>query len=618
MRVQSVVVCMFLLLLGIPEAMGQETTVKDFIADITTEAKPWTRVDMNNNPDNFQFVIMSDRCGGQRNGIFEEAVAKVNLLQPEFTINIGDMIDGYDLNQDHIREMWNQVVPMVSKLEMPFFFVPGNHDNGMPTSAEVYRERFGVEYYHFIYKNVLFLCLSTNSGPDNNTGISQDQALFAAQVLREHPDVRWTLVFQHQPIWNNRNNKDWDRIASLLKGRKCTVFAGHTHNYLSQMKDGISYVTLATTGGGSQVRGTSYGEFDQIVWVTMQDDGPRVANLLLDGILGKDLRTPEMEKEFALFEDNRAITATPIVCQTPDFTSGLSHVKITNPSDKPLRVRVLSEAMTGMRVEPVSIVTVIPGKGESTTDLQITAAQPIPGFVVQPPVLHWEGWYDQTNNTPPTTVSGICSIPIDTPLVIAHAEKAPVIDGKLDDWAALPYQVQQPAEIWNNPQAWKGPQDGCFEFGVVADNEYVYVALRTKDDEPSYDGWRVWEDMAAVWVDIRATDTGKKGESVFTVVSGPKIDPDQAGEASDGKIPDGVKSASQATADGFGVEFAIPLALLKEQQGEDWKQIRLNFGFRDFDRNDERDGMGVLMWRPRWNRPDHYPESGLFHREVTR
>jgi hypothetical protein len=34
--------------------------------------------------------------------------------------------------------------------------------------------------------------------------------------------------------------------------------------------------------------GMDKGEFDHIMWVTMTDDGPIVANLLLDGILNDD------------------------------------------------------------------------------------------------------------------------------------------------------------------------------------------------------------------------------------------------------------------------------------------------------------------------------------------
>lgn len=39
------------------------------------------------------------------------------------------------------------------------------------------------------------------------------------------------------------------------------------------------------------MRGVADGEFDQIVWVTMKDSGPVIANVMLDGIADKYVRT---------------------------------------------------------------------------------------------------------------------------------------------------------------------------------------------------------------------------------------------------------------------------------------------------------------------------------------
>lgn len=41
------------------------------------------------------------------------------------------------------------------------------------------------------------------------------------------------------------------------------------------------------------MRGTAFGEFDHIVWVTMTDSGPRIANLLLDGIFDENVKIAE-------------------------------------------------------------------------------------------------------------------------------------------------------------------------------------------------------------------------------------------------------------------------------------------------------------------------------------
>jgi hypothetical protein len=48
---------------------------------------------------------------------------------------------------------------------------------------------------------------------------------------------------------------------------------------------------LATTGGGSKMRGVEYGEFDHVAWVTMKDTAPIIANVLLEGVQPNDVRT---------------------------------------------------------------------------------------------------------------------------------------------------------------------------------------------------------------------------------------------------------------------------------------------------------------------------------------
>lgn len=41
------------------------------------------------------------------------------------------------------------------------------------------------------------------------------------------------------------------------------------------------------------MRGIPFGEFDHIVWVTMTDKDPIIANLLLDGIFDENVKIAE-------------------------------------------------------------------------------------------------------------------------------------------------------------------------------------------------------------------------------------------------------------------------------------------------------------------------------------
>ena len=99
----------------------------------------------------------------------------------------------------------------------------------------------------------------------------------------------------HKPTWTYPDTdhaaQGWTVIEDALADRKYTVFAGHKHNYAKFIRRGREYYMLATTGGGSTLSGLPEGRFDHFVWVTMRDDGPILANVLLDGIKDRNVRT---------------------------------------------------------------------------------------------------------------------------------------------------------------------------------------------------------------------------------------------------------------------------------------------------------------------------------------
>lgn len=266
---------------------------------IKSEGKnPWTTLKLNADPDQFQFAVVSDRTGGHREKVFSRAVRQVNLLQPQFVMSVGDLIEGYSLKEDVVTGQWDEFDKYVKKLEMPFFYVPGNHDLTNQFQVEKWGERYGRRYYHFTYKNVLFLALCSENPPDMGT-IDKEQQAWVAKTLAENAGVRWTFVFLHKPIWTARDLEanGWGPVEKALAGRKYTVYCGHVHRYVRFERNGMQYFQLATTGGGSKLRGVEYGEFDQVAWVTMKKDAPVFANIMLDGILPHDLKTADSDEK---------------------------------------------------------------------------------------------------------------------------------------------------------------------------------------------------------------------------------------------------------------------------------------------------------------------------------
>lgn len=265
--------------------------------DIKVEAKnPWTNLKLNNDADQFHFAVVSDRTGGHRANVFSRAVHQVNLLQPTFVMSVGDLIEGYSLDPEKAIGQWDEFDGFVKNFQMPFFYVGGNHDLTNGKQAEIWESRYGRKVYHFVYKNTLFLALNSEDGAAGT--VLPEQHAYVKKALAENPNVRWTFVFLHKPLWTAKDleKNGFGEIEKLLAGRKYTMFCGHVHRYQKFVRNGMNYYQLATTGGGSRLRGVNYGEFDHVAWVTMKNDGPLIANVMLDGILPENLKTPEVNE----------------------------------------------------------------------------------------------------------------------------------------------------------------------------------------------------------------------------------------------------------------------------------------------------------------------------------
>ncbi len=285
-----------------------------FDHSLTTDALPWTGRAFDNEPTQFQFAIVSDRTGGHRAGIFGDALSKLNLLHPEFVMSVGDLIEGYTKDTAVIGAQWAEFDSILAELNMRFFALPGNHDISNSVMRKHWLGKYGASYYHFRYKDVLFLAFDSNDG--DGVAFSRDQLDYFKRVLAENEEVRWTLLFMHHPVWNYREFNGFDEIEEALQDRPYTVFAGHTHRYFKSKRQGRNYYVLSTTGGGSALRSPRLGEFDHVTWVTMTEEGPELVHLQLSGIIEEDVLT-ERTAPMAMALHN-ATHIEPLVLQTSD------------------------------------------------------------------------------------------------------------------------------------------------------------------------------------------------------------------------------------------------------------------------------------------------------------
>jgi 3',5'-cyclic AMP phosphodiesterase CpdA len=316
------------------QGMTSEASPFSYETERLARAKPWTRKAFQNKPGEFQFVIIGDRTGGA-NALktFQLAMPQINLLQPEFVINVGDLIEGYSDQADELNAEWNEADSSLKSLDMPFFRTPGNHDIANETAREVWLARYGATYYYFVYKNVLFMVLDTEynrpappadmkekielynrlqiedpaaaqamlaqfmsdesvvAGLSTPVEFSNEQLTWFSQTLTDHPDVRWTFLFMHEPCWEKPSDS-FKQIQAALDGRKHTIFAGHLHYYDYDNIDGNEYITMGPAGASFHHEGP--GNVDHIMWVTMAEGGPEMGNIALKGIFDRKGLDPSL------------------------------------------------------------------------------------------------------------------------------------------------------------------------------------------------------------------------------------------------------------------------------------------------------------------------------------
>jgi 3',5'-cyclic-AMP phosphodiesterase len=244
-----------------------------------------------NSSDEFHFAILGDRTGGAVAGVYEEAWREIHRDHPDFVVSVGDTIEGgNDLTVD---VEWQHIVRILAPYRRyRLFLTPGNHDVWSMASAQAF-EKYSKHplHYSFDYKQSHFTILD-NSRSDS---MPAEELAYLEKDLQIHEKQPLKFIVSHRPSWILQvvlGNREFSlhRIAKRY-GVKY-VIAGHLHEMLHFDVDGVTYLSIASSGG--HLRSTKRyedGWFFQHTFVTVQGNSVDFEIKELDPPFGRSRMT---------------------------------------------------------------------------------------------------------------------------------------------------------------------------------------------------------------------------------------------------------------------------------------------------------------------------------------
>ena len=211
-----------------------------------------------NEPKNdFRFSILGDRTGGAQPEIYGRVWREIDLLHPDFVINVGDTIEGG--NDARAEAEWMELRPTWQRYRhYPLYFTPGNHDIWDDASRRLYERETGQKaWYSFNYQDAHFTVLDNSQ----TAGLSDEQMQFLEQDLSRNQDRNPKFVFFHRPFWIlplKLESGEFPLHKLVKRYGVRFVICGHGHQFVRLKRDGIIYMEVGSSGG--VMKGLERGE----------------------------------------------------------------------------------------------------------------------------------------------------------------------------------------------------------------------------------------------------------------------------------------------------------------------------------------------------------------------
>jgi predicted phosphodiesterase len=387
--------------------------------------------------EDFRFAIVGDRTGSAVDQIFEEVIDEVRLLDPDFVMCVGDLIEGYESDTTIMYAQWDSILTTIRTLPCKFYFVAGNHEIQNETDRTIYEEKTGVKrYYSFNYGNSHFIILDNTM-----TYWAQPQEMDAEQLtwlekdLEKHKQMDNVFVFYHIPtyIYALREDRTDTLVQIFEKYGVDVVFTGHHHEYSYMNRNNIEYVNVGSSGGGMSTNDPARGNFYHYLMVSVRGQERNIAVLKKGSALLRNVVTLEDIRMIRQL-DEQAITIDDCIVDE-DAKDFMQTVKLTvNNSGPDSLIHPIQWQVDPLlyTITPTEMALAIASEEEKEYTFDLTVMNgsdlfPLPTF----------------NLAYPFTYGKVCTLynflSLKRHKFVDEVTSTPIIDGRLDDliWQAV-------------------------------------------------------------------------------------------------------------------------------------------------------------------------------------
>lgn len=554
--------------------------------NIPTAKKPYTGLP-DNLGDSYKFIIIGDLTGGEVPGVFDYAVQRINELSPDFVMCVGDLIGGYTIDRDTIAKQWLRLNSTVSKLEMPFFYMSGNHDVANPVLQKVWNQMYGTAYYTFSINTDLFVVLNTFE-PGVKRGISEQQEADIKKAILAHPENGRVFVFSHNPMWEQFEKEGIVEIGRLLQKRNATYFCGHEHRYIHTMYAGQPHYMLAgvATEAIRDEAGINLGIYNNLMYISVNPKDVKISNIRLEGLLPATIVDDNTMKQVDMALGRNWAKVIPIVHEDTHNEFFESSLKLLNTGEYPFHITGSWNPVSNGIVSPERIdCTILPGQ-EKSIPVSLCFKDAVKTESIPQVKLNLKGYFDQPGKDIRSELSTVWTIDNIKQCLTTPHEKFVLCDrfGEID-------------ESWD----WHGFDDGNIMYNVFCDDKDIHITIKTIDDILLTDRDRnALQDRVSIYFSADTTFVPAQ-YTVFDFTAQQEV---IQNEKSTLKLK-GIRGNCMVEGNSLVASMKIPRKYVKDNT------FRLNISFCDLDDKSELDP-SVIWWKPKWGSSRNYPQSGVF------